>query len=212
MPSPPVLELDALLAPIPGDEPAGSGVPLPVREELDQARKEIDPDDFDPQDPMRPTEAKRADWPRIIDVCQEILVESSKDLMIVARLTEALVKVHGFAGLRDSLSLFHRLVSEAWDRIRPVIEEPDDLEARATAFNWLDDADRGSRFPTTVRLVPIISGKVNLSWMEWNLSRKGKGGLTAEAFDQAINAAPCAVLRPRLRRPRGDRRRLSAIM
>jgi type VI secretion system protein ImpA len=194
MPSPPVLEIEALLAPIPGDEPAGSGVPLPVREELDQARKEIDPNDFDEQDPMRPTEAKRADWPRIVSICQEILAESSKDLMIVARLTEALVKVHGFAGLRDGLSLFHRLVDEAWDRVRPVIEEPDDLEARATAFNWLDDPDRGSRFPTTVRVIPILStGKMDLSWMAWNLSRKTKGGPTPEEFDQLINAAPRAA-------------------
>jgi type VI secretion system protein ImpA len=196
MPSAPVIDIEALIAPIPGDEPAGSGVPLPVREELDQARKEIDPADFDPEDPMRPTDAKWAEWPRIVDMCQEILVESSKDLMIVARLTEALVKVHGFAGLRDGLSLFHRLVDQAWDRLRPVIEEPDDLEARATAFNWLDDPDRGSRFPTTVRLIPILpggEGKVNLSWMEWNQSRKGKGGLTAEAFDLAINAVPRAA-------------------
>jgi type VI secretion system protein ImpA len=194
MPSPPIIDFVALLAPIPGDEPAGSGVPLPVREELDQARKEVDPNDFDPEDPMRPTEAKRADWPRIIDICQEILVESSKDLMLVARLTEALTKVHGFVGLRDGLDLFRRLVDEAWDRIRPVIEEPDDLEARATAFNWLDDPDRGSRFPTTVRMIPVISsGNVALSWLEWSQSRKGKGAVTAEAFDLAVNAAPRAA-------------------
>ena len=130
MSSPFILDIESLLAPIPGDEPAGSGVPLPVREELDRDRKEVNPDDFDAQDPMRPEEAKHADWPRIIDICQEILVESSKDLMIVARLTEALVKLHGFAGLRDGLTLFHRLIDEAWDRLRPVIEEPDDLEAR----------------------------------------------------------------------------------
>ena len=194
MPSPPVIDFAALLAPIPGDEPAGGGVPLPVREELDQARKEVDPNDFDPQDPMRPAEAKRADWPRIIDICQEILVESSKDLMLVARLTEALTKVHGFVGLRDGLSLFHRLVDEAWDRIRPVIEEPDDLEARGTALNWLDDPDRGSRFPTTVRMIPLIpASNVNLSWLEWSQSRKGRGAVTAEAFDLAINASPRAA-------------------
>ena len=40
-------------------------------------------------------------------------------------------------------------------------------------------------------MVPIVSGgKVNLSWMEWNQSRKGKGSVSTEAFELIINASP----------------------
>lgn len=194
MPSPPVLDIDALLLPIPGDEPAGGPVPLPVRDQLELARKEIDPADFDANDPARPTEAKHAEWGWIVATTGEILAESSKDLMIAARLAEALVKVHGFAGLRDGMTLFRRLVEECWDRLRPVIEEPDDLEARAAAFNWLDDTDRGARFPTTVRQIPMFRGPNGpISWLDWNMARSGKGAVKPEEFEQAANAAPGAT-------------------
>ena len=68
-------------------------------------------------------------------------------LLIAARLTKALVKVHGFAGLRNGLHLFRLLAEQGWDRLLPAIEEEDDLEVRAARFNWLDDKDRGARFP-----------------------------------------------------------------
>jgi type VI secretion system protein ImpA len=189
MASPPVLDIESLVAPIPGDDPAGGPVPLPLRETLDLARKEIDPADFDAADPARPTEMKRADWPGIIERTEQTLTESSKDLMIVARLTEALVKTHGFAGLRDGFALFHRLIAECWDRLRPVIEEPDDLEARAAAFNWLDDTDRGARFPITLRQATILTGpKGPISWMEWSYARSGKGKITGDDFEQSVTA------------------------
>ena len=189
MASPPVIDIESLLAPIPGDDPAGGPVPLPLRETLDLARKEIDPADFDASDPARPTEMKRADWPGIVERTEQTLIESSKDLMIVARLTEALVKTHGFAGLRDGFALFHRLIAECWDRLRPVIEEPDDLEARASAFNWLDDTDRGARFPITLRQATILTGpKGPISWMEWSYARSGKGKITGDDFEQSVTA------------------------
>ncbi len=42
-----------------------------------------------------------------------------------------------------------RLVSECWDRLQPAIESEDDLEVRAAPFYWLDEADRGARFPNS---------------------------------------------------------------
>ena len=71
MASPPSLAFDALLAPIPGDNPAG--VPLrylpppnhdspPVAVLLEEFRKEEDPNDYAPDDPMRPAKPKRANW------------------------------------------------------------------------------------------------------------------------------------------------------
>ena len=37
-------------------------MPFTVRAEMEEARKEIDPADFDQKDPLRPTEPKWADW------------------------------------------------------------------------------------------------------------------------------------------------------
>ncbi len=189
MPTPAALDFDILLAPVTGDDPTGGAVPFTLRERLDQARKEVNPDDFDARDPMRPAEAKLADWPGIVALTTDALARTSKDLTLAARLVEAETRLRGFAGLRDGLRLIRRLVDEAWDRVRPVVEEPDDLEVRAAALNWLDDTDRGARFPTTVRLVRLVeSPEGTLSWLEWSQSSKSEEA--AERVEKIVNAAP----------------------
>src|SRR5438132_12614002 len=96
--SPPILDFDALLAPIPGDNPAGGSVPFDVREKLEEDRRQDDPTDYAEDDPMRPEQFKKADWPHIIRISQETLTKSSKDMLVAARMTEALVQEKGFAG------------------------------------------------------------------------------------------------------------------
>jgi type VI secretion system protein ImpA len=183
-----LLDIDSLLTPIPGDDPAGSSVPYEIDAELKEARKEDNPDDFAPDDPMRPAEFKKADWKGLAQLAETTLRDKSKDLMVAARLTEALVKVHGFAGLRDGLRLLRALVDQCWDRLRPPIEDGD-VEVRATPFYWLDDPDKGARFPTSIRRVSFLSGSDGqYGWLEWRLSQDGKGGVTREAFEQAVAA------------------------
>jgi type VI secretion system protein ImpA len=191
MPSPSVLDFDALLAPIPGDDPSGGPIAFTLRQKLDLARKDVRPEDFDPKDPLRPAEARPADWPGIVALTSEALAHSSKDLLLVARLIEGATSLHGFAGLRDGLRLARRLSEEAWDRLRPRIEEPDDLEARAAAFHWLDDSGRGALFPVRVRGLPIFKGPTApISWSDWKLAADGRGKVTVEDFAKAVRAAP----------------------
>jgi type VI secretion system protein ImpA len=186
----PLLDFDTLTAPIPGDEPAGSSVPFDLRDKFEEDRKEEDPNAYAANDPMRPESFKKADWPGIIRRAQDVLTKTSKDLLTTARLTEALVKLHGFAGCRDGLHLLRLLVEQCWDRVQPVIETPDDLEMRAAPFNWLDDPDRGARFPTTLRAAPLLkSATGELSWLDWKLTQEGKG-IAREDFDKAMVATP----------------------
>ena len=190
MPTPETIEIDSLIAPIPGDNPAGGPIPFALKERLDQARKEINPNDFDPRDPLRPADAKVADWGSIITLTSEGLTNTSKDLLLVARLIEALTKLRGFTGLRDGVRLARRLVEDAWDRLRPEIEEPDDLEVRASPFHWLDDADRGARFPSAIRSIPFLIDSVGpVSWIDWSQSRSASAGNRAEEIEKAVAAA-----------------------
>lgn len=187
MPSPPLLEFEELLGPISGDEPAGTPTPFTLRQELDDARKEENPDDYAPDDPARPQQAKTADWAGIIRKTQAALKNTSKDLMLAARLTEALTRQHGFAGLRDGLHLFNLMLDQCWDRMHPSIEDGD-LEVRASAFNWLDDPDRGARFPYTVRQVPVVFGEGGYSQFDWRQSMEGKGSVGRDVLEKAIDA------------------------
>jgi type VI secretion system protein ImpA len=189
MASPPLLDFEALLAPIPGDDPVGGRVPFEVNDELTKAREEIDPGPESENDPLRP-EPKKADWVRIIGLAQETLTNTSKDLQVAARLTEALTKEKGFGGLRDGLRLMRRLIEECWDRVNPSIEDGD-LEVRGGPFTWLDDPRSRTHFPTTLRLVPMVVGPGGAySWSDWRQSQDGKGDVSREDFEKAILATP----------------------
>jgi type VI secretion system protein ImpA len=187
MPSPPILDFDVLIAPIPGDNPAGSPVPFAVNQQLEEMRKEIDPDSYSANDPTRPEAPKKADWLGTIKLTQETLRDSSKDLLIAARLTEAMVKVYGFVGLRDGLQLLRLLADQCWDRLLPAIEGEDDLEIRAARFNWLDEKDRGAWFPVSLRMVPMMGpDRERYGWQHWKESQGGKGKITGADIERAI--------------------------
>src|SRR5207248_3867344 len=89
-------------------------------------------------------------WARAIQVASSTLAETSKDLLVAARLTEALTRKHGFPGLRDGLTLLKRLCEECWDRLYP--EE----EYRGNQVAWLNDGKRSSRLPWFVALTPLV--------------------------------------------------------
>jgi type VI secretion system protein ImpA len=247
----PLLDFAALLAPIPGEDPeggsapldlagVGAGVPVPfeVRQKLEEDRKEDDPEAFAPDDPMRPKDLKKADWRAIVRLAQETLTGVSKDLLVAARLTEALVRLHGFngqwdhtpgapagplcpvcrvplhgfAGLRDGLRLLRGLVDECWTRLRPPVEDGD-VEPRAAPFAWLDDPVKGARFPTTLRLVPLVWDKDGAyGWQDWRLSQDPKGAAGREQFERAVRAMPaeyCAAVALEIAQSQDELRRLT---
>jgi len=137
MPSPPVLDLEVLLAPIAGENPCGENLQYSgLHDEIREARRAED--DVAQGDWVR--ELKTADWDRAFELAKESLSERTKDLQIAAWLAEAAVSLKGFPGLRDSLRLADGLLRNDafWEKLYPEIDEGNDLEARANALAWLD--------------------------------------------------------------------------
>ncbi len=190
----PLLDFEALLAPVPGDNPAGTSVPFEIRAKLEEMRKEENPEDYEPNDPRRPEKFKTADWLGIVRLAQETLTQTSKDMLVAARLTEALVKLNGFAGLRDGLHLQRMLVEQCWDRLHPPIEDGD-VEVRGAGFGWLGEYDRGARFPVTVQRVPLMGkpAETQYGWLDWKNSQEPKGSLTKEDIEKAIQVTPAEL-------------------
>ncbi len=150
MPSAPVFNLDALLAPIPGEKPSGENLQYSgLHDEIREARRADD--DVAQGDWVR--ELKVADWEKVAELAGESLSGKTKDLQIVAWLSEAAVNMHGFPGLRDSLKLANGFLETFWDTLYPEIDEGNDLEARANAFAWLDrqTAEAARKVPLTKR-------------------------------------------------------------
>jgi type VI secretion system protein ImpA len=182
MPSPATIDIDALVQPIPGDDPAGRPLSGTTVEKLKQLREEFDPSELDADDPNRNEPRKDANWQGIIDLGEETLKDGSKSLVIAVRLVEALTMKHGMVGVRDGFRLLRRLSEECWDRMYPKVEDPDeDLEARARPFETLDDDKSGMLYPSKLRDVPLlVSGSTRVSVIAWRGAGRQKPTITME--------------------------------
>jgi type VI secretion system protein ImpA len=197
MPSPPTLDIAELLAPIPGENPAGQSVRYDGTHDAIREARRAD-DALEQGDWVY--QVKVAAWPAVIEMATEALTTKSKDLQITVWLVEALVKQHGFAGLRDGLQLLQELQERFWPSLYPAVED-DDLEPRVAPLAWLNE-----RLPPSIREVPLtqsIDGQ-NYSWWRWEESRAvdnegrrdqealaaalAEGKITGEQFDKAVEA------------------------
>jgi type VI secretion system protein ImpA len=175
------VDFESLLSPIPGDSPAGE----PLRyagpyDAIGEARRADD--DLNQGDWQR--DVKASDWRRVIELTTEALAKRSKDIQIGAWLLEALVHLHGFAGLRDGCHLLRELIDRFWDGLYPEIEDGD-LEARAAPVEWINQ-----NLPGAVKSVPIARSGVGqpYGWWHWHESRmvENLGRTSAEARSAAL--------------------------
>lgn len=143
MPSPQVIDVSSLLAPISPENPVG----VDLRQEVspnslysrirdarksaraaernnlfvDDDKKNNDPDDH---------------WRVLLDLVQQALLKS-KDLEIACWYTEALIRKAGFSGLRDGFSLIRQLIEVYWDSIYPLPDD-DGIATRLAALTGLN--------------------------------------------------------------------------
>jgi type VI secretion system protein ImpA len=166
VPYEPVVNLEQLLAPIAGDNPAGAN--LLYQGLHDQIREARRADDLLAQGEWK-HEPKVADWHQVVQLASEALASKTKDLQIGAWLTEALVSLHGFAGLHDGLALVRGLLERYWENLYPVIEDGD-MDARANAIDMFNRP----AFVTRVQQIPLTnrSSGFSYSYLDWKDSTK----------------------------------------
>ena len=213
MPATSVIDAEALLAPIPGDSPAGDARAYvrSLREQFEALRQEERPEDFD--DATRPAVLKKPDWPKLKQVAQDALRDTAKDVRVACHLLEALAKCDGFAGVCDGLVLLQRLLDECWDRLIPEIEDGD-LDSRAAPLaNMLDDPDRGLRFPTSVRFIPLLgSQRDGAGLIECNRLRQSTDQDELKAFDDLVAATSVDLLAARAQAAEGSLAQLKSLV
>ncbi|HVF91057.1 MAG TPA: type VI secretion system protein TssA [Blastocatellia bacterium] len=160
-----VLDFEALLAPIPGENLAGENLQYSgLRDEIREARRADD--DIEQGDWKH--DLKVADWWQVLGLSTEALTEKSKDLQICAWLAEALVKLHGLAGLRDGLKLMRGLHEQFWDCLYPEIDEGD-MDARANALAWMD---RQTALAIKEVRITAAAGGPSFSYMQYEESKQ----------------------------------------
>jgi type VI secretion system protein ImpA len=161
---PQVIDLTALLAAIPGENPSGESLQYSAPyDEIREARRADDT--LNQGDWQR--EPKLAEWHKVIDVSTDALTNKTKDLQIAAWMTEAMVHEYGFVGLRDGLKLLRGLHDSYWDTFYPAIDGTD-LEARGNALSGLD---KNVEIPLKSLVITNSSGQ-DLNYIQWEDSTK----------------------------------------
>ncbi|WP_085679557.1 MULTISPECIES: type VI secretion system protein TssA [unclassified Pseudomonas] len=125
------LSLAELAAPIDG----GSGEDLSFSALFDQIKeaRRADPDYLTQGDWQ--TDLKTADWEQVVQLSAQGLAQQSKDLMLVAWLSEGLAQREHFEGISFGLELTERILDTFWDSVYPSLE--DGLDERAARLSWL---------------------------------------------------------------------------
>lgn len=128
-----LMDLDVLLRPLSG---ARCGEDLSFSEVFDEIQEARRFDDPSLSQGEWVTQLKEADWPRVAQLCTQVLTTRSKDIRLVVWLTEALAKMHGLAGLADGYRLLARYCEAFWDDIHPLPDDGDQ-ELRIGNLDWL---------------------------------------------------------------------------
>jgi len=146
-----VIDVPALLAPIPGDKPTGVNLRdddsptspyYDVRgvrgvanaAEKDQLTQELAGNTADAD---KAQEAAMHAWRQVQEKCETILREKSKDLEILEWLIEALMRLEDFAGLHAGLFLAAEMLEKFWDDVNYSVD-PDDPTAKGFNFDRLN--------------------------------------------------------------------------
>lgn len=157
---PDFIDMDALLAPIPGDAPTG----IDLRE------------DFSPQSPYYRLRDARAEaraaeraadanpgeetvippqWRAVRDLAIAALTERTKDIEVAAWLTEAMVRTEGLRGLAAGAHLLAGLAAFWDDNLYPMPDE-DGLITRVAPVGGLNGEGGGGTLIQPLRKLPLF--------------------------------------------------------
>ncbi|WDP92873.1 MAG: type VI secretion system protein TssA [Desulfobacter sp.] len=202
------MDIEAILIPIPGDNPSGENLRYTsVYDEIQEARRA---DEVLEQGDWQ-HELKTSDWGAVKTLCIDALTKKTKDLQIAAWLLESLTVTQGFEGVILGLDIINRMMAAFWDSIYPEIEDGD-LDYRVGPLEFVNDK---LWFPIKEIQVTDPAVGQGFSWVKWQESRQvgyekdtqnqygdviddkkkardeqlAEGKLAAEDFDAAVTAS-----------------------
>ncbi|MCC7157755.1 MAG: type VI secretion system protein TssA [Bryobacterales bacterium] len=144
------IDIAALMAPVSPEAPCGEDLRFSLEwKKLEDAKRSDDPLD---KGAWEPKELKAADWNLVARLSQDFLTRKTKDLRAGVILLEALTRLDGFPGLSGGLQLLEKLVEEYWNRGLHPLPDGENLDDRASAFDWLN-----TKLPDLLRDIAITA-------------------------------------------------------
>ncbi|HVS34284.1 MAG TPA: type VI secretion system protein TssA [Gemmataceae bacterium] len=212
MASPETLDVKQLAAPVAGPNPAGADLraeagPGSLYYRVKDARTAARA--AERRELTGEADAPPPDWRPVLQHGVEALAGKSKDLEIAAYVVEALVRLHGFAGLRDGFRLTRELIDAFWDGLYPLPDE-DGLETRLAPLAGLNGVDSEGTLPAPILRVPISDGPdgrlssahyqeaqalAKTTDVKVREKKVAAGATTPEALQKAVAETPPAFFR-----------------
>jgi len=171
-----------MLSPLSEDAPTGEYLVYEgTYDQIREARRQDDPSL--PQGDWK-IALKKANWDEVLDLGVDTLTTRSKDIQIAAWLTEALLRLHGYVGLKAGLQLLIYFCENYWEKLYPPIEE--DMELRLSSMVWINEklslqlGDVPITAPTTNDAPPYTFINRENAWALENRPFKEKQAAEAE--------------------------------
>ncbi len=205
--SPEVLDIESLLQPISEDGAVGvdareddgiNAAYYEIKDARNGARAAERSAQFDGEDPWA---ASRSFWMSVLKAGPELLKTSTKDLEIAAYVVEALVRAHGFPGLRDGIRLLTGLVERFGDDVWPEPDE-DGLETRVAPLTGLNGEGAEGTLAAPILNVTLTQGSMEGPFSAWQYQqaldldrvtdeyekerRIGNGAISMSQFETAV--------------------------
>ncbi len=171
-----VIQLEALLAPVPGDKPTGVDLRVDANPTSDYYKLK------DARFAARAKEREidtgvdigdLPEWRTILDLAPKVLTTQSKDLEVAAWLVEALLRRHSFAGLRDGFRLVRGLVENYWDGLYPLPDE-DGVEGKVAPLTALNGEGSDGTLIQPIRKVWLTDGRDPGPFAAWHYEQAQK--------------------------------------
>ena len=205
-------DIDALLQPLSEEKPQGEDIredysPTSIYYQIKDARaaartaerQNLMSDDPDAIYHVIP------EWQTVLSLAPQILSEFGKDLEITAWYIEALVREHGFAGLRDGFKLATLLVEQYWDDLYPLADE-DGLESRVAPLAGLNGEDGDGTLISPIKQIALTQAYNGMPYAAWHYeqayeietitdpdkkeARIASGSVTMKQIEQAVLETP----------------------
>lgn len=207
MATPETLDFESLLAPLPGDSPTGADLrqdfsPTSVYYQIKDARAAARAAERSGA-VAGPEQDWPTEWRTVISLGKQILAEHSKDLEVVAWMTEALLREHGYGGLRDGFRLTEELVERYWDQLYPTPDE-DGISTRVAPLVGLNGGDSEGTLSVPLALTPLTEESDAGSFSLWRYRKAlasgreaaaTEGGDTLEMLADAVRRTDAQFLR-----------------
>ncbi|MDR3435259.1 type VI secretion system protein TssA [Telmatospirillum sp.] len=119
-------------------------------------------------------ESSLSEWQHIREMAVALLETRSKDIEIAVWLTEAQVRLGGFAGLHDGFRLISGLVERYWNHLLPMPDE-DGMAVRLAPLSGLNGIDTEGTLIQPIRKIPLSpadGGEPPIAFWHYELARR----------------------------------------